>query len=74
MDWKAAIVSMLVYGILYPILDAYLHGESLAEGLWVSSKILPAIGIMVFIVALVFDKSILFEDEDSDIELEDPEG
>lgn len=54
---------MLVCGFAYPILDAFLHGKSLAEGLWVSFKILPAIGIMMFIVALVFDKSVLFDDE-----------
>jgi hypothetical protein len=64
---------MLVYGILYPIIDAYIHGESLTEGLWVSFIILPSIGIMVFIVALIFDKSILFEDDEDEgsiIELE----
>ncbi|WP_285519533.1 hypothetical protein [Thermococcus nautili] len=47
-----------------------LSGDGLVEGLWLFLKLLPWGILMVFLVALTLDKSLLFEDDEENSEME----
>ncbi len=64
------LVLLFVNFFMFTVVESLLRGDGLVEGLWLFLKLLPWGILMVFLVALMLDKSLLFEDdEDSEVEV-----
>ena len=64
------LVLLFVNFFMFTVVESLLKGEGLVEGLWLFLKLLPWGILMVFLVALTLDKSLLFEDDEENSEME----
>ncbi|NJE54320.1 hypothetical protein [Thermococcus sp. 21S9] len=64
------LVLLFVNLFMFTVVESLLKGEGLVEGLWLFLKVLPWGILMVFLVALTLDKSLLFEDDAENSEME----
>ncbi|NJE49668.1 hypothetical protein [Thermococcus sp. 9N3] len=64
------LVLLFVNLFMFTVVESLLKGDGLVEGLWLFLKVLPWWILMVFLVALSLDKSLLFDDDEEDSELE----
>lgn len=64
------LVLLFVNFFMFTVVQSLLEGRSLIDGLWLFLKVLPWGILMVFLVALTLDKSLLFEDDEENSEME----